>query len=551
MDRSLNTFPQPPFLDGSDAIFNRTAAEDAPPQRCRYHALRVQWSAPQNCTFFVRGESGTEIIGSAEHVSNGTSYESWVPCLLGSSYNVTIYRLSHAAANAAEIPDGAFVSMPLPNTTRWREPWTPRSRFMNDAYPPYVQQAPINEVRTIHEETHLCTLKIDQRRIGHDSAHLIGGWKKLEYEVAGSVNTCDKATGCCCISSETHATAGRRLPLPIQPTSVWSAKSIQDYACAFAPPRMPHTYRGQRAQALPRDKRLLWRPHNPAECDTKELRSASAPWIDFVRLATQRADAPPLPSLPWKQNASSVPHAQIWIHVVGCSTTSGLVGAANMLFNEMNASKGGMQLSRQQAKQLLKSATHAGYHCIGFRPLQFGCSSFNVSYMMWVSRTIPGSIRGRPPKAILTELGLAAVDRGPDLLVVGSGLWDVQDERREQFEQSGLEARALVHLLYWYFPNTTLIWTGEPMPKLGPSLKSWRTADRMLKYGRAIRSALHPLGVPFISVHSMFSPLPSVDGRHYEMEYSMDWLSVILNEWSRAARGANVARHVLRRLRSG
>ena len=308
---------------------------------------------------------------------------------------------------------------------------------------------------------------------------------------------------------------------------------------------MPHTYQGRRAQALPRDKRLLWRPHNPAECDREEPRSASAPWIDFVRLATQRADTTP-PSLAWKQNESSVTHAQIWIHVVGCSTTSGLVGAANMLFNKMNASKGGMQLGRQQEKQLLKSATHAGYHCIDFRPLQFGCSSFNVSYMMWVSRTIPGSIRGRPSKAILTELGLAAVERGPDLLVVGSGLWDVQDERREQFEQSGLEARALVHLLRWYFPNTTLIWTGEPMPKLGPSIKSWRTADRMFKYGRAIRSALHPLGVPFISVHSMFSPLPSVDGRHYEMEYSMDWLSVVLNEWSRAAPGVKVARHLLR-----
>ena len=28
MNRSLNTFPQPPFWDGSDAIFNRTAAEE-------------------------------------------------------------------------------------------------------------------------------------------------------------------------------------------------------------------------------------------------------------------------------------------------------------------------------------------------------------------------------------------------------------------------------------------------------------------------------------------------------------------------------------------
>ena len=519
--------------------------KDAPQQSCRYHALRVQWSAPQNCTFFVRGESGAEIIGSAEHVRNGTSYVSWVPCLLGGAYNVTIYRLSHAAANAAEIPDGAFVSMPLPNTTRWRKPWTPRSRFMNDAYPPYSQGAPINEVRTLHEETHVCTLKIEQRRIGRDSAHLIGGWEKLKYEVAGSVNTCDKETRCCCISSETYATHGRRLPLPIQPTSVWSAKSIQDYGCAFAPPMMPHTYHGRRAQALARDKRLLWRPHNPAECDRGDPRGASAPWIDFVRLATQRADAPSgLLSL--KQNESSVPHAPIWIHVVGCSTTSGLVGAANMLFNEMNASKGRMQLSTQQEKQLLKSATHDGYSCKNFRPLRFGCSSLNVSYMMWVSRTIPGSIRGRPAEAILTELGLAAVERGPDLLVVGSGLWDVQDERREQFEQSGLEARALVHLLRRWFPKTTLIWTSEPMPKLGPNLKGWRTADRMHAYGRAIRSALHPLGVPFISVHSMFSPLPSVDGRHYEMEYSMDWLSVVLNEWSSAAPAVDVARYVLR-----
>lgn len=217
-----------------------------------------------------------------------------------------------------------------------------------------------------------------------------------------------------------------------------------------------------------------------------------------------------------------------------------------MLFNEMNASKGRMQLSTQQSKQLLKSATHDGYSCKNFRPLHFGCSSLNVSYMMWVSRTIPGSIRGRPAEAILTELGLAAVERGPDLLVVGSGLWDVQDERREQFEQSGLEARALVHLLRRWFPKTTLIWSSEPMPKLGPNLKGWRTADRMHAYGRAIRSALHPLGVPFISVHSMFSPLPSVDGRHYEMEYSMDWLSVVLNEWSSAAPAVDVARYVLR-----
>ena len=122
----------PPATKGSQRrkLAQPLTMKDAPQQSCRYHALRVQWSAPENCTFFVRGESGAEIIGSAEHVRNGTSYVSWVPCLLGGSYNVTIYRLSHAAANAAEIPDGAFVSMPLPNTTQWRKPWTPRSRFI-------------------------------------------------------------------------------------------------------------------------------------------------------------------------------------------------------------------------------------------------------------------------------------------------------------------------------------------------------------------------------------------------------------------------------------
>lgn len=521
-----------------------------PHRRSRYHALHVRWIYPPGCTFIVRAESEDEISGSAEHVRNGTRYAAWVPCLKGGTYTVTVYLLSNATANAADIPNEAFIPMPVPNTTRWRQAWAPRTRFLNDASPAY-RNGPVNEVQAIHTETQLCLSETEHHNIGRGTAHLVGGWEKLQYRIAGSGQVCDKQVcnlqvcdkpaehNCCCIGHRSNSTDGRRLPLPVQPPTVWSSKSVQDYACSFVPPNAPHTFRGPRPAPAPRDKRLLWRPHDPVECDSRAC-SALAPWTDYVGLALERAAMGR-----GRQARPETPPEPKWIHIAGCSTTSGLAGAFNMLFNQMNASGGKLMLGPEQKRQLFKAATHSGYLCVDFKPLLFGCNGFNVSYMNWVSKTVPGSIRGRPAHAILTELGLGDTERGPDLVVLASGLWDVQDERREQFEQSGQEARALVHLLRRWSPNTTLIWTSEPLAKLGPNVKAWRSADRMLDYGRAILSALHPLGVPYVSVSSMFAPLPSVDGRHYPMEYSMDWLSVILNVWTLAAPAVDVPRYVL------
>ena len=117
----------------------------------------------------------------------------------------------------------------------------------------------------------------------------------------------------------------------------------------------------------------------------------------------------------------------------------------------------------------------------------------------------------------------------PDLLVLSSGLWDVQDGSAASYAQS---VPLLIDLLRRRLPHTTLLWLG-PLPTT-PTEHTWRTMHRLAEHTAVgLRAPLGRLGVPLLDLLPAFSAVPSVDGRHFELQYYADALSIILNEWAR------------------
>ena len=184
-----------------------------------------------------------------------------------------------------------------------------------------------------------------------------------------------------------------------------------------------------------------------------------------------------------------------------------------------------------------RAASSRGYHCDGWRPHVARLGSLRLSWMFWVDRGVPYGIGDRPDDTLLAEMGLRHHSPGhdasaPDLIVLSSGLWDVQDGSAATYARS---VPRLVALLRTHYPNTTLIWL-SPLPTM-PTEHTFRTAHRLAEHvAVGLAAPLKKLGVSLLNLLPVFSPIPSVDGRHYEVRYYADAFSIVLNEWARLAR---------------
>ena len=116
-------------------------------------------------------------------------------------------------------------------------------------------------------------------------------------------------------------------------------------------------------------------------------------------------------------------------------------------------------------------------------------------------------------------------------LVLSSGLWDVQDGSAADYAAS---VPQLIGVLRRRFPETMLLWV-SPLPTT-PTVHTWRTAHRLAQHTAiGLGVPLRRLGVPLLNLLPTFSAVPSADGRHYEMRFYADALSILLNEWARLA----------------
>jgi len=159
----------------------------------------------------------------------------------------------------------------------------------------------------------------------------------------------------------------------------------------------------------------------------------------------------------------------------------------------------------------------------------------NISWMFWPNKGVAGYF-DRDPGLIMKELGLPHRKQtdhlhmtSPHVLALQSGNWDVQERPVTSFEQ---EMPKFLAILRAWLPQTRIIWLGPLHLKVKG--EAWRTSFRLEEHARMLSRLLRPHDIPLITAHSMYSAIDNTcDGRHFELQYYLDWFNLLLNEWLR------------------
>jgi len=157
------------------------------------------------------------------------------------------------------------------------------------------------------------------------------------------------------------------------------------------------------------------------------------------------------------------------------------------------------------------------------------------SWMFWPNKGVAGYF-DRDPGLIMKELGLPHRKQtdhlhmtSPHVLALQSGNWDVQERPVTSFEQ---EMPKFLAILRAWLPQTRIIWLGPLHLKVKG--EAWRTSFRLEEHARMLSRLLRPHDIPLITAHSMYSAIDNTcDGRHFELQYYLDWFNLLLNEWLR------------------
>jgi len=468
-----------------------------------YFALEVRWVGPPGGKFFVRGESDIEVVGTAlasedrhgaqvpPFVSN---YTAWLPCLRGDMYNTSVYLESDAAANAMEIPETAFVAL---QPSEGELP--PGKRFVDTTNTSGYRPMPMNIVRKFGTASwQRCEARTDVWAAAlpdwSSSPSLIGGWRKQ----------------------------GRTLPLPRlpgqnvgigtwcrgqPPDDFWQVGTLLQVARSLARPADKCSRPGKCAVFKP----LLWQPHQHSGARSNSVSG----WVDFVGEALRGR---------WPSSKPPNP----WIHIAGCSLSSGMTAS-------IVAALGSTKEVAKHPELWHHFGSLPGYLCKEYRSFQFDLQWLNISWMFWPNKGVAGYF-DRDPGLIMKELGLPHRKQtdhlhmtSPHVLALQSGNWDVQERPVTSFEQ---EMPKFLAILRAWLPQTRIIWLGPLHLKVKG--EAWRTSFRLEEHARMLSRLLRPHDIPLITAHSMYSAIDNTcDGRHFELQYYLDWFNLLLNEWLR------------------
>ncbi len=488
----------------------------------RFHALPVRWTAQPGIKSFVCGESADELVAAHTKESDG-KYEAWLPCTAGTAYNLTLHVYGNATSELNEVEERSRVQL-LPHGL-----WKPGKRLAA----PSQQQPPL----LMHLSMALPPQHCSQHRSrlwGADSGSVLlaGGWRKLEEPVA----------------------------LPSYPRNTWASHNLiwasalssgsEKSAADFKKLYKTYAPAFQNTPAAEGYKTHLWMHHEPVEtgccgcpaaaggCCTAP-RSCCGGWVDFLALrgrersnwvhtvlGTGRGDS---------RRRGAARRRRPWVHVAGDSIASSLVSAMALFF--------GTHSTLTNSSEWKRSRNLGDY--MGLKPMQFELDDFRLSFVFWEDKGHEGNL-GRPESFHWQELGLAncavrlANDlepcySAPDVLILNSGLWDVQDGVPEAASR---ELGKLATLIEKRLPATRVVWVGPLGRYLRPhesGRHEWRTNDRLARHVAVLRSELKGRrGVTFLDPRPMFAAVASAtkvtyDGRHFAASFMLDLVNLIFN----------------------
>lgn len=500
----------------------------------RFAALKVTWRGERGATFRVLGESETELVAAVEDSPNDhdrNTRHAWLPCRPNQEYELTVQKLTSNAANLAQIPATAIHEV---NFAKEPGPFMPGTRFAKSQKPTYSTAMPVS---TAPRPTRLgrarCngSVTVPATELLHpssSSSHLIGGWRK---EAAAFPSVSDV------------------------PLAAWSVGNLRQFA-----EEINGAWYGGKIftrkpeQKIPSRKAFRWVPHEPT-MSSQQLSETPRPrpWFDLLASTDRQGQL--------RQRRVESPKSykgKFWIHIAGDSIGSGLATALALFFLKRSAKK---ELGSPSWKSY--STREGPYSCKNWERFDVEVGKVHISWIHWVqTRCLRGS-SARPAVSQLIELGLWRCDdrtssgatcaqrqaasnptsvqqscynqcvARPDLLLLQSGLWDVQDPCRTDALAGEVDS-LLRQLTSMHLRNASLAWLGPLAVWRASGQASWRTMHRLIEHANTLAPVLEKHGVPLINALQMFSGLPqdkvTPDGSHWHLDVYMDWLNVILNE---------------------
>ena len=515
----------------------------------RYAALKVTWRGERGGTYRIIGESPTELVAALEDPSFSTAVAStpdvaltaWLPCRANDTYTVTVHLLSGATANRATIPGVVYLTDKF-NFSQHPGAIMPGTRFTKIFKPSYTSAAP---VPMGCDGSASCLILLGKMRCdgsvtvrstelmhpASSSPYLIGGWRKQPTPFPSA---------------------------PGLPRAVWVSGNLRQVA-----EELDAAWYGGKAftrpasQRLPKRKSFKWKPHEPA-MSTDGREKASYQWVDLLASTGRQGKLQQGLAGASRREA----RGKFWIHVAGDSIGSGLAAALMLFFAERSAREE-LGSGPKQTWKNYSALWNPLYSCKNWQRFEVEVGRVRISWIHWAqTRCLHGS-SARPAAAQLIELGLWDCDREtqagpscakeraaadptsvdascysqctskPDVLLLQSGLWDVQDRPIDALP--GEVDSLLRQLKSRHVPSTRLAWLGPLAVWRATGVHSWRTYHRLLEHAQTlVAPVLEKHGVALVNALQMFAALPrdqaTGDGSHWHVDLYMDWMNVILNE---------------------
>ncbi|KAJ1624468.1 hypothetical protein T492DRAFT_1046926 [Pavlovales sp. CCMP2436] len=539
------------------------------PPLLRYDAMRIRWSSANGTAFLVRA---TGAVGGGVVASMVLGRESaLLPCEVGERYSVRIELHSSLADALAEIPS----QLHLPIGARSQglagslgsAPLATRRRVTDFGAASYMAGA--GYARNEHVSTLKLTCGAGAREtlaVPHGHAPLVGEWVPTRNDDANR-------------------------PWLLMPLPLWSAHILEIWrrqVTRWAPKIARECPRSGPRRCVPSPHEFRWRPFSPLSEDqagrpTELPLAHCGRYSDGVTAGSESAsallNATVLRTRAMAQdyNVRGALRRPAWVHGAGDSVMSGVFAALSLLLG-----KQGTAANRQDSGVLLAIASEQWERHRRLAPacmtrLTFG--GVRLSFCEHVSRVISGGF-DRPPPSLLEEMGLQVAAKcraafppelaesytaddgfcgeaagcsrspcalqassAPDILLLNSGLWDVQD--RPPGEYASQLPRLLAFLEAHLPPATTVVWLAPAgyFLKEGVPLHTWRSTVRLRQHARAIFQAAAQTirwqpGARerwvFLDPSALLAAIEPVgsaegDGRHWKMFVNMHLASVVLN----------------------
>lgn len=427
-----------------------------------YDAMDVRWTSELGGSFFVHSTSRMRVVATARTQQlNTTAFSALLPCAPGEHYRIAVFLLANRSAMAREIPEEAW--LPLGRFVTSRIP--SKQRFVSVSATSYTtNMVNISEVK-IADLVMECTPGEATLCASPHEAHLVGSW----------VNRGSAPGSNAALMLDSMPTVASL------PPSAWKAHTLESFAGKLAGVSQSGKVHAIRPSASLRCN-CRWSPFSP--------RGARGPaWLDYLTVPVAQATA-------LLAGGSTPPARRPWLHIIGDSITSALGAAALTLFFNSSVILQAMHSLPTRAVRRAKERQSEVQERV-----EVHTERARVSFSEWMSKSVDGMF-DRDPTLVFAEMGLIyrkacssspppgpCAHDYPDVLIIGTGLWDIQD-RPPSF--MGRQLPVLRRLLDALLPMTRVVWFGpvgyyHGKPAIG---RTWRTMDRLLRHTDGVLGAL-------------------------------------------------------------